>query len=253
MQESVQRIAHEQPEFGPTNVCSPSPSDAVPRLPNTCSLHRHQTALAPRSCTALCAPPSPSRHSRRSCSRRAGGSSAAAAATAAAFRPAPRRAAALSAAPAPRVPLRQRASDARPARRARRSVARAARRRSCAAGTTRAGASRRAAAPQDRAPPEPRQPHRRPSVSCPPATQPSPDAQTCAAPGTRKGRPEGRPFQSKPAATYSPRPEGPSTIGAVGLNCSVRNGKRCFPHAIATGNCRDRPVSTDLENRTQPP
>jgi hypothetical protein len=34
-----------------------------------------------------------------------------------------------------------------------------------------------------------------------------------------------------------PGPCEPSTIGAVGLNCSVRNGKRCFPHAIATGNC----------------
>src|SRR3954449_3304596 len=32
-----------------------------------------------------------------------------------------------------------------------------------------------------------------------------------------------------------PGPCEPSTIGAVGLNCSVRNGKRCFPHAIATG------------------
>src|SRR4029078_7469083 len=33
-----------------------------------------------------------------------------------------------------------------------------------------------------------------------------------------------------------PGPCEPSTIGAVGLNFSVRNGKRCFPHAIATGN-----------------
>src|SRR5207302_10472160 len=33
-----------------------------------------------------------------------------------------------------------------------------------------------------------------------------------------------------------PGPCGPSTIGAEGLNCSVRNGKRCFPLAIATGN-----------------
>ncbi len=31
-----------------------------------------------------------------------------------------------------------------------------------------------------------------------------------------------------------PDPCGSSTIGAVGLNCSVRNGKRCFPHASAT-------------------
>ena len=27
-----------------------------------------------------------------------------------------------------------------------------------------------------------------------------------------------------------------STIGAVGLNFCVRNGNRCFPHAMATGN-----------------
>ncbi|MCW3045966.1 MAG: hypothetical protein JWO74_250 [Solirubrobacterales bacterium] len=38
-----------------------------------------------------------------------------------------------------------------------------------------------------------------------------------------------------------PGPCGPSTIGAEGLNCSVRNGKRCFPLAIATGN-GERPL-----------
>ncbi len=32
-----------------------------------------------------------------------------------------------------------------------------------------------------------------------------------------------------------PGPCEPSTIGAEGLNCSVRNGKRCFPLAKATG------------------
>ena len=47
-----------------------------------------------------------------------------------------------------------------------------------------------------------------------------------------------------------PGPCGPSTIGAVGLNCSVRNGKRCFPRAIATGN-RSRPgASADPQNCT---
>src|SRR5437764_3655324 len=40
-----------------------------------------------------------------------------------------------------------------------------------------------------------------------------------------------------------PGPFKPSTIGAEGLNCSVRNGKRCFPLAIATGN-QARPVAT---------
>ena len=33
-----------------------------------------------------------------------------------------------------------------------------------------------------------------------------------------------------------PGPFGPSTIGAERLNCSVRNGKRCFPLAVTTGN-----------------
>ena len=32
-----------------------------------------------------------------------------------------------------------------------------------------------------------------------------------------------------------PGPCGPSTIGAEGLNCSVRKGKRCLPLAMATG------------------
>jgi hypothetical protein len=39
-----------------------------------------------------------------------------------------------------------------------------------------------------------------------------------------------------------PGPCEPSTIGAERLNCSVRNGKRCFPLAIATANC-ERPPS----------
>jgi hypothetical protein len=43
-----------------------------------------------------------------------------------------------------------------------------------------------------------------------------------------------------------PGPCEPSTIGAERLNCSVRNGKRCFPLAIATGNSREsrRPLKT---------
>ena len=40
-----------------------------------------------------------------------------------------------------------------------------------------------------------------------------------------------------------PGPCGPSTIGAEGLNCSVRNGKRCFPLAMTTGIwARPRPL-----------
>ena len=43
-----------------------------------------------------------------------------------------------------------------------------------------------------------------------------------------------------------PGPCGPSTIGAERLNFSVRNGKRCFPLAKATGNSREsrRPLKT---------
>src|SRR5665213_4589629 len=39
-----------------------------------------------------------------------------------------------------------------------------------------------------------------------------------------------------PAATYSPREEPPSTIGAGGLDCCVRNGNRYISTAITTGN-----------------
>src|SRR6185436_674372 len=46
-----------------------------------------------------------------------------------------------------------------------------------------------------------------------------------------------------------PGPRGPSTIGAEGLNCSVRNGKRCGPLAITTEKRRDQALS-DLENCT---
>ena len=48
-----------------------------------------------------------------------------------------------------------------------------------------------------------------------------------------------------------PGPCGPSTIGAEGLNCSVRNGKRCFPLAIATGSFA-RPPPAILQNCTAP-
>ena len=34
----------------------------------------------------------------------------------------------------------------------------------------------------------------------------------------------------------------PSTIGAGGLNFSVRNGKRCFPAAMTAGNCEVVPL-----------
>ena len=49
-----------------------------------------------------------------------------------------------------------------------------------------------------------------------------------------------------------PGPCGPSTIGAEGLNCSVRNGKRCFPLAMTTGILRDHALPEALQNRTAP-
>jgi hypothetical protein len=47
-----------------------------------------------------------------------------------------------------------------------------------------------------------------------------------------------------------PGPCGPSTIGAEGLNCSVRNGKRCFPLAKATGKRRKTTPPTVPQNYT---
>jgi hypothetical protein len=45
--------------------------------------------------------------------------------------------------------------------------------------------------------------------------------------------------QKKWATTYSPTGRPRSTIGAGGLNFSVRNGKRCIPAAIVTLNKKD--------------
>ena len=36
------------------------------------------------------------------------------------------------------------------------------------------------------------------------------------------------------ATTYFPKPDWLSIIGSRGLNCSVRNGKRCIPSDIVT-------------------
>ena len=58
---------------------------------------------------------------------------------------------------------------------------------------------------------------------------------------TTKGRPSGRPFaQLIRRRPTLPGPFKPSTIGAEGLNFSVRNGKRCDPLALTTENWRDR-------------
>src|SRR3954452_17853658 len=49
-----------------------------------------------------------------------------------------------------------------------------------------------------------------------------------------------RPVQISRLPPTLPGPRGLSTIGAEGLNCSVRNGKRCLPLAITTEKLRDR-------------
>ena len=58
-------------------------------------------------------------------------------------------------------------------------------------------------------------------------------------PETQKAAPEGTAVARKlnRRRPTLPGPCGPSTIGAVGLDCSVRNGKRYFPHAVTTGKC----------------
>jgi hypothetical protein len=58
-----------------------------------------------------------------------------------------------------------------------------------------------------------------------------------ALPERRRAAPRGGSRRKNRRRPTLPGPCEPSTIGAVGLNCSVRNGKRCFPHAIATGSC----------------
>ena len=65
-----------------------------------------------------------------------------------------------------------------------------------------------------------------------------------ARPRTTKGRAEGGSSDEVNRRRPTlPGPCGPSTIGAERLNCSVRNGKRCFPLAIATGNSRELPAA----------
>ena len=62
--------------------------------------------------------------------------------------------------------------------------------------------------------------------------------------GTKKRRPCSHLLQGlprTPAVTYSPTLPG-STIGAGGLNGSVRYGKRWIPAAIATGLCPAGPL-----------
>src|SRR3954466_6582548 len=75
------------------------------------------------------------------------------------------------------------------------------------------------------------------------------------APGTTKGRllsGDGLVAKLNRRRPTLPGPCGPSTIGAEGLNCSVRNGKRFFPLAIATGTHERTLGPADLQNRTAP-
>ena len=67
-----------------------------------------------------------------------------------------------------------------------------------------------------------------------PAVAPTPAAEK------RTGRPQAaHRFTKNRRRPTLPGPCEPSTIGAEGLNCSVRNGKRCFPLAKATGKTRE--------------
>ena len=65
---------------------------------------------------------------------------------------------------------------------------------------------------------------------------------------TQEGPPGWRPFADRMNRRRPtlPGPCGPSTIGAERLNCSVRNGKRCFPLAVATGERRESPGPSKL-------
>src|SRR6202035_6058884 len=65
------------------------------------------------------------------------------------------------------------------------------------------------------------------------------------------GPPEGGPYTKNRRRPTLPGPCEPSTIGAEGLNCSVRNGKRCFPLAKATGKRRETTPPV-LQNCTAP-
>jgi hypothetical protein len=103
----------------------------------------------------------------------------------------------------------------------------------------------RAARPPRRAPSAPRTRRLKPAVL--PGTHvahPDEGGSTHAIPHTAtppnaNGPPQGGPFStSNRRRPTLPGSCEPSTIGAEGLNCSVRNGKRCFPLAMATGKRR---------------
>ena len=65
----------------------------------------------------------------------------------------------------------------------------------------------------------------------------------------RRGQKKDRPVQSTGRLRIPrwrptlPQDHSSSTIGAVGLNDSVRNGKRCFPYAMTTEENHDKVVS----------
>ncbi len=66
-------------------------------------------------------------------------------------------------------------------------------------------------------------------------------------------------FHNFPAATYSPTPQGCSTIGPEGLSCRVRNGIGRFPPGMATGknsqpepSLRCRATDTQMKRVVKP-
>ena len=66
-------------------------------------------------------------------------------------------------------------------------------------------------------------------------------------PPTTTGRPKAARVSKNRRRPTLPGPCEPSTIGAEGLNCSVRNGKRCFPLAKATGKRRETTPSRSFK------
>ena len=70
--------------------------------------------------------------------------------------------------------------------------------------------------------------------------------------GTNEEPPEGGSQKKNRRRPTLPGGCPPSTIGAEGLNGSVRNGKRCFPLAMTTEICRDRPPRRGLKTARRP-
>src|SRR5581483_2479147 len=83
-----------------------------------------------------------------------------------------------------------------------------------------------------------------------PHQPPCPAGDPTLAPYARRAALGGGPSSSSRRRPTLPGGLPPSTIGAEGLNFSVRNGKRCIPLAMATEDVRDRAAPARRENCT---